>query len=324
MNCFVASAFDHEDVDAVYDLAIRPVLKEFNIFAYRVDRVEHNDDIDNRIFQLITRSHLCIADLTYARPSVYYEAGYAFGAGKPVVYIARSDHFRARPNDEAGNLRVHLDLQMKNIIPWTEPSEAFKKRLRSRLRIVLRPLLRLIKAERSKVSNKERFAALSQNERLSNLVSKGRSLLYLHGFRNGPRSEFGPLRSYPHYAHLLKRNGDTNLDVHLLAFPGINKTDLQGVSFLWHIPTPTKKENRLVRNFQSICVIAALRASRTRSLSDFLPSWTPLAEKMYSKQMERVGEDQKHNATVFFADGIQSLEQFVQRFRPLMEKMMKD
>lgn len=68
MNCFVASAFDHDDVDAVYDRAIRPVLREFNVRPFRVDRVEHNDDIDDRIFQLIERSDLCIADLTYGGP----------------------------------------------------------------------------------------------------------------------------------------------------------------------------------------------------------------------------------------------------------------
>lgn len=118
MNCFVASALDHDDVDAVYDRTICPVLKEFNIRPFQVDRVEHNDDIDDRIFQLIDNFDLCISDLTYARPSVYYEAGYAFGRGKPVVYVARSDHFRAQPNDEVGNLRVHFNLQMKNIIRW--------------------------------------------------------------------------------------------------------------------------------------------------------------------------------------------------------------
>ena len=151
MNCFVASAFDHEDVDAIYDHAIHPVLKELKLHPFRVDRVEHNEDIDDRIFRLIDQSQLCIADLTFARPSVYYEAGYAFGSGKPVIYIARRDHFRAREDDEAGNLRVHFDLQMKNIIYWTNPNDAFRKRLRSRLKHVLRPLLR---AQRTAKTNR--------------------------------------------------------------------------------------------------------------------------------------------------------------------------
>src|SRR4051794_41012901 len=125
LKCFVASAFDHEDVDAIYAQAIIPVLKKLGCTPVRVDCVEHNDDIDDKIFNLIDGCEFCIADLTFARPSVYYEAGYAFGTGRPAIYIARSDHFRQRDDDEYGNFRVHFDLQMKNIIGWTTPNTAF-------------------------------------------------------------------------------------------------------------------------------------------------------------------------------------------------------
>jgi len=43
------------------------------IKPYRVDIIEHNDDIDNKIIELILKCDICIADLTYSRPSVYYE-----------------------------------------------------------------------------------------------------------------------------------------------------------------------------------------------------------------------------------------------------------
>jgi hypothetical protein len=36
----------------------------------------------------------CSADLRYARPSVYFEAGYA-ERSVPVIYTVRRDHFRA-------------------------------------------------------------------------------------------------------------------------------------------------------------------------------------------------------------------------------------
>ena len=53
MKCFIASAFDHADVDAIFNKAITPVLGELKIKKLRVDRVEHNDDIDDKIFSLI-------------------------------------------------------------------------------------------------------------------------------------------------------------------------------------------------------------------------------------------------------------------------------
>ncbi|MEO7841617.1 MAG: hypothetical protein ABIU06_19930 [Anaerolineales bacterium] len=93
MKCFIASAFGHDDVDAIYDRCIIPILRKLSVTPLRVDRVEHNEDIDNKIFELLDSADFAIADLTYARPSVYYEAGYAAGKLKPVIYIAKRDHF---------------------------------------------------------------------------------------------------------------------------------------------------------------------------------------------------------------------------------------
>ena len=70
-------AFGHEDTDKVYDKVIKALLKEKNIIARRVDKIVHNDDINFKITQEIIKADFTIADLTYARPSVYYEAGFA-------------------------------------------------------------------------------------------------------------------------------------------------------------------------------------------------------------------------------------------------------
>src|SRR5262245_22417471 len=92
LRCFVAMAFDHTDTDAIF-ADIERILGAVNIDAIRVDRVVHNDDIDDRIISEITRADLVLADLSYARPSVYFEAGFA-QRSIPVIYTVRSDHFR--------------------------------------------------------------------------------------------------------------------------------------------------------------------------------------------------------------------------------------
>jgi hypothetical protein len=131
LKCFVASAFGQDDVDQLYTKAIRPVFKDLGVEPLRVDHVEHNDDIDDKMFALLEQCDLCLTDLTYARPSAYFEAGYADGSGRPVIYTARSDHFRAVDSDPAGNLRIHFDLQMKNVISWVGPAAAAYKQLKS-------------------------------------------------------------------------------------------------------------------------------------------------------------------------------------------------
>ncbi|MFZ5432688.1 MAG: hypothetical protein ACOZB3_02840 [Calditrichota bacterium] len=162
LNCFVACAFGHDDVDEFSKNNIEPILKTKNIKLLRVDRINHNKDIDDKIIELINECDFCIADLTYARPSVYYEAGRVHGLNKPVIFTARKDHFKDKPDDIHGNLRVHFDLQMKNIVSW--PNKSFKKKLRSRIDLICRPIINTLVLDKQNLRYRKRYTALSLSE----------------------------------------------------------------------------------------------------------------------------------------------------------------
>ena len=135
-KCFVAMALGHQDSDAIYDKQMKPVAAVKDVDARRVDRIPHNDDIDDKIIEEIKSADLVIADLTYARPSVYFEAGYAERAGTPVIYTCRRDHLTRGADD---NLRVHFDLEHRNIIAWEDDADAkFPAELSDRIELVLR------------------------------------------------------------------------------------------------------------------------------------------------------------------------------------------
>src|SRR6267143_392191 len=91
LKCFVAMAIGHEETDAVYDGLIAPTLRNKRVRPVRVDRIEHNEDIDDKIISEIETCDFMVADLTFARPSVYFEAGYA-QRKVPVIYTGRKDH----------------------------------------------------------------------------------------------------------------------------------------------------------------------------------------------------------------------------------------
>ena len=142
-RCFVALAFDREDTDTVYDRLIAPVVRRVGMTPVRIDRKEHNRNINEVIVDELKSADLVIADLTYARPSVYFEAGFAERVA-PVIYAVRSDHFRPLPDDKDGNLRVHFDLSMRNIIGWSSESDRrFAGRLERRIRHVMAPVWRV-------------------------------------------------------------------------------------------------------------------------------------------------------------------------------------
>jgi nucleoside 2-deoxyribosyltransferase len=72
----------------------------------RIDSDEYIGGVMDQIIARIRESRFVVADLTHNRGGVYYEAGFAFGHGIPVIPTCRQDHIGG-----AQNLRVHFDIQ---------------------------------------------------------------------------------------------------------------------------------------------------------------------------------------------------------------------
>jgi nucleoside 2-deoxyribosyltransferase len=172
LRCFVAMAVGRPNTDRVYDRYIAPTLRAAKILPVFMGRLEHNDDIDKRIIREIEACDLAIADLTYARPSVYFEAGYA-QREVPVIYTAQQNHLQPRRDDEFGNFRVHFDLLMRNIIPWSSPNDAsFPRKLTRRISKVVAPMLRQRQLDDLARAEELRFQGLPLSSRLE-FVSEG-------------------------------------------------------------------------------------------------------------------------------------------------------
>ena len=113
-QAFVAMWFADEMTLAFTD-GIEPALRATGYRALRIDRVEHNDKVDDRIVAAIRQSGLLVADFTGNRGGVYFEAGFAMGLGLPVIWTCRRDHF-----DQYG---VHFDTRQYNHIVWEDAAD---------------------------------------------------------------------------------------------------------------------------------------------------------------------------------------------------------
>lgn len=183
LKCFVACAFGRQDVDKMYAKVLLPTLKGHKIKTLRVDLINHNKNIDQKIVELIRDCDFGIVDLTYARPSVYYEAGYIHGLGKEVIFSVRNDHFKPDNNDLEGNRRIHFDLITKNIIGWSEGKSGFQRRLKSRINLITTPILKAKNTIRAIEKEEKDFELLSIINRIETIKNESVDFLKIHKYK---------------------------------------------------------------------------------------------------------------------------------------------
>jgi hypothetical protein len=172
LNCFIACAFGKHDVDNIYKNAISKVLNELNINPLRVDKIDFLGKIDSKIINLIKQSDFCISDLSYARPSVYFEAGFTEGLSKKVIYTVRNDHFSLKTKDINENFRIHFDKITENIIGWKSPNKNFKNKLKKRINFVILPIKQKLKEQEISENEKNKFNRLSLIEKIDQMEKR--------------------------------------------------------------------------------------------------------------------------------------------------------
>jgi hypothetical protein len=106
---FFARKFDNPDLDAVFDRCLRPSVKAT---GYELRTVPPRAGlIDSIIEDEIRRCRFLIADLSDENAGAYWEAGFAEGLGKPVIYICRS-------TEEGLEKKIHFDANHRQTVRW--------------------------------------------------------------------------------------------------------------------------------------------------------------------------------------------------------------
>ena len=169
-TCFVIQPFDSGKFDKRFDDVYKPALEDAGLEAYRVDRDPGVDVPIESIEDGINNAAICLAEITTDNPNVWYELGYAFAAGRPVILVC---------SDERAGRGFPFDIQHRSIIQYSPESTSDFEELRVRIKERAEALLRKGETLRQ-IAESEQIATqegLSQAELMVLAIITGETVL---------------------------------------------------------------------------------------------------------------------------------------------------
>jgi hypothetical protein len=127
---FFARQFKNEDLDTLFEVCLRQAVLET---GYELPTVTQKaGHIDAIIEDEIRRCRFLIADLSDDNAGAYWEAGFAEGLGKDVIYICRAKNRKGEP------AKTHFDTDHRQTVRWDlKAPDAFVNRIKAVIRNTL-------------------------------------------------------------------------------------------------------------------------------------------------------------------------------------------
>ena len=122
-DCFVIQPFDSGEFDKRFRDIVEPALKDADLDAYRVDQDPKVEITIDAIEERISKSAICLADISLDNPNVWYELGYAFALRRPVIMIC-SDTRRAK---------FPFDIQHRSVLRYRSESLSDFEELKNKI-----------------------------------------------------------------------------------------------------------------------------------------------------------------------------------------------
>lgn len=110
-KAFMAMKFGDPELNAVLENIFKPSAKMAGFDLFKLDDAPRAGLIDDRLRVEIQSSDFLIADLTHDNNGAYWEAGYAEGLGKPVIYTCEKEKFESPQ-------KTHFDTNHHLTVIW--------------------------------------------------------------------------------------------------------------------------------------------------------------------------------------------------------------
>lgn len=120
-NVFIAMSFG-EEAKATRE-ALKSGITNAGYQPILIDEVTHNHQIVPEMFKKIRDSKFLVIDISVPNMGAYYEAGYAYGLGKEVIFCCNEKSFDSQDK----NMRPHFDVSQKQMLRWKDESDLTKQ-----------------------------------------------------------------------------------------------------------------------------------------------------------------------------------------------------
>ncbi|MFA7332157.1 MAG: hypothetical protein WC326_13895 [Candidatus Delongbacteria bacterium] len=124
---FMAMEYRIFDIESAYVEVFKQAVKGVGFNLFKNDEMPTPGIIDHHLRNNIRRSRMLFADLTTENNGAYWEAGFAEGLGKPVLYFCRKDVW--------DTIKSHFDTNHCTTVIWSrENDDECKKQIQDILR----------------------------------------------------------------------------------------------------------------------------------------------------------------------------------------------
>jgi hypothetical protein len=135
-KAFMAMKFANEELCEILENVFKPCVKQAGFDLFRLDEAPKAGLIDDNMRVSIRTSDFVISDLSDDNPGAYWEAGYAEGLGKPVIYTCEKEKFEKE--------KPHFDTNHHLTIIWDKKnSQEAGEKLKATIRATLPHLAKM-------------------------------------------------------------------------------------------------------------------------------------------------------------------------------------
>lgn len=113
---FMAMPFGKQPLNTIYTDHWKPAVARAGFQLTRLDEAPSAGLIDDQLRVAIRTSRFLLAELTHQNSGAYWEAGFAEGLGRPVIYLCDKLQWAAK--------QTHFDTNHRQTIVWDETNLA--------------------------------------------------------------------------------------------------------------------------------------------------------------------------------------------------------